>query len=204
MNERNKMSIEKLISYKKDFADIDQYTKEIEYLEPLIKNVPDLETIKKDQEAMKILSSNYTIKVSQYTFEILMALTEKNHYKSIESLFFNYSKSQPQLIVVSDLKEQKELLTTSNLHIKLSKDSIKSVNDSEYKVGLNKRDYEFFEKLDSVYKKTILSENERTGGSILKAEESGMDDSVMEVKSRYLDEPVKKNIDKEVKGVMLD
>ena len=106
----HKNEVYKLISLQKDFSDIPTYTKEIEYIIPFLINIPDMETIQKDLVACKILTKNPRTQVSQYTFEILMALTEKFHYKSVENLFFNNSnksgsKAVPQLEVIEDLPQ---------------------------------------------------------------------------------------------------
>ena len=157
-DQRDKTSIDKLIELKKDFSDIENYIKEIEYLIPILENVPTMEAIQKDEYACKILTRSSRIKVSQYTFEILMALTEKNHYKSVESLFFNCSNKgggksavQPQLEVIQNGPEYQALIELSSLNTGLTKDQQKNINKSEYDIGIPEIEYDFLTQLDEIY-----------------------------------------------------
>ena len=96
-----------LLDIKKDFSDIDEYIDDIEHIWPILENPPEIEKIQNDARTCKIQSTNFMVKVSQYTFEVLMAITEKNNYRCVENLFFHYSKNQPQQVVVKDREELK-------------------------------------------------------------------------------------------------
>jgi hypothetical protein len=88
-----KNQIQRLVPLKKDFADLPTYIKDIDYILPILENVPAVKEIQKDTKAKEILINCTRTQVSQYTFEILMALTEKFNYKTVENLFFyNTSK----------------------------------------------------------------------------------------------------------------
>lgn len=157
-DQREKVNVEKLVELKKDFSDIENYTKEIEYQIPILENVPTMEAIQKDEFACKILTRSSKIKVSQYTFEILMALTEKNHYKSVESLFFNCSNKggskiavQPQLEVIQNGPEYQALIEISSLNTGQTKEHQKSINQTNYEIGIPSIEHDFITQLDQIY-----------------------------------------------------
>ena len=144
-----KKQVQRLIALKKDFADIPTYIKDADYILPILEAVPPVKDIQKDNKAREILLNQTRTKVSQYTFEILMALTEKYNYKTVENLFFyNTSKSinaVPQLEVIKDLQEVVLLntgMTTSDRD---------TTNTSPYDVGLAEKAFEFGLRLDESY-----------------------------------------------------
>jgi hypothetical protein len=80
-----KKQIQRLIPLKKDFADLPTYIKDIDYILPILERVPAVTEIQRDKKTKDILINCTRTQVSQYTFEILMALTEKFNYKTVEN-----------------------------------------------------------------------------------------------------------------------
>lgn len=150
-----KENIEKLFLLQKDFSETEQYVKEINYQEPIFKNIPDLDSLPKDQEVCKIQTYNYIIYVSQYTYEVLYSLTEKNHYKTIESLFFVKPRdSHPHLVVVKNLTDE-GYLGVSCQHTKHDATDIDKINGIPYQSGLQREDFLYYSKLDDIYKRKV-------------------------------------------------
>ena len=119
-----------------------------------------MDTIQNDEKAIRILTRAIRIKVSQYAFETLMALTERYHYKSVENLFFNTSiKSSrqmiPQLEVIEDKKEYEELFKGSSLHTGLTEKQKQEVNNSDYFYGVTKEKWLMKRGLDLAYEKKL-------------------------------------------------
>ena len=57
-NAQIKVDLARILNYKKDFLEIPSYAKEIEYLDPSIRDLPSLEVIRNDQKIGQIFSSS--------------------------------------------------------------------------------------------------------------------------------------------------
>lgn len=141
-DEKTKKRILELFEKQKDFHCIDQYAKEIAHIEPIIKNNPVSECIEKDDEMKKIFKSHYIIYLSQYTYEVLQSVTEKNLYKIINKLFFRKCKDMPypELVVVKNLTDE-GYVGQCNLSTNFSSTDISNTNSIQYHTGLLKEDF---------------------------------------------------------------
>ena len=139
-DDRARKRIIELFEKQKDFSCIDQYSKEISHIEPIIKNIPVLECLEKDEETRKIFCQHYIIYLSQYTYEVLLNLKEKNHYQTIDRLFFHNPNKYPALVVVKNLTDE-GYVGQNSLNTKLNADEINSTNSVPYHTGLHKEDF---------------------------------------------------------------
>ena len=101
-DEAPKRRIAQLFQKKIDFHCIPQYAKEISHIEPIITRNPQMECLKIDEDTQKIFCSHYIIYLSQHTYEVLVRLREKIHFKSIDRVFFTNSEKGPELVVVKN------------------------------------------------------------------------------------------------------
>jgi hypothetical protein len=53
-----KEGIEAILKYKHDFLDIPSYAEEIKYIEPILREIPDIESMKSDRQLAKIFTSS--------------------------------------------------------------------------------------------------------------------------------------------------
>ena len=155
-DDKTKKRIAELFEKQKDFSSIDQYAKEIAHIEPIIKNNPVVEALEKDDDIRKIFKSHYIIYLSQYTYEVQHSVTEKNHYKIINNLFFNKKKDTqiPELVVVKNLTDE-GYVGQCNLSTNFSSTDISNTNSIQYHTGLQKEDFLYLHKLDDLYKKKV-------------------------------------------------
>ena len=56
--EKIRENIEAILKYKRDFLDIPAYAKELQYIEPVLKEMPDIESMKSDTQLAKIFTSS--------------------------------------------------------------------------------------------------------------------------------------------------
>lgn len=53
-----KDNINAILKYKRDFLDIPAYAEELQYIEPVLKEMPDIESMKNDKQLAKIFTSS--------------------------------------------------------------------------------------------------------------------------------------------------
>jgi hypothetical protein len=62
-----KENIDAILKYKRDFLDIPAYAEEIKYIEPVLKDMPDIESMKNDKKLAQIFtSSKFFVKSSSF------------------------------------------------------------------------------------------------------------------------------------------
>jgi hypothetical protein len=89
------------------------------------------ECLEKDEETRKIFCHHYIIYLSQYTYEVLIRLKEKNNFKLIDRLFFTNSPKCPELVIVKNLTDE-GYVGQNTLNTKLMADEINLTNAIPY------------------------------------------------------------------------
>lgn len=124
--------IRELFLKKTDFSYIPQYAKEISHIEPIISRNPVAACYEKDEETRRIFCNHYIIYLSQYTYEVLIRLKEKNNSKLINRLFCNKNtRDCPELVIVKNLTDE-GYVGQNTLNTKLLAEEINQTNAIPY------------------------------------------------------------------------
>ena len=97
--------IEQVLKHKKDFFEYPNYVEEIAYIEPILKDLPDIENMKNDKKLNQIFSSSkcrrfwlkdvdFQIYLSQFAYETLLSVSERSNIKSLTQMFFQNKNSK--------------------------------------------------------------------------------------------------------------
>ena len=121
--------------------------------------MPTYESMRADSNLGKILSSNFTIYLTRYAYEVLITIMERKQLKTVNHLFFDQKKRK---IFISNNLSQSAYVASTILGTSLSSSEIEAINNQPYHTGLNRDDYIFMSKLEDLYIKKITKDQRDT------------------------------------------
>ena len=115
--------------------------------------------MKNDRKLGNIFTSNYHLYLSQYAYEVLVSIMERNQLKAMDYLFFDNRKRK---IYISKNLTNSAYIGKMSLGTNMSPSELEKVNSQPYYHGLNREDYIFMAKLEDLYIRKITKDQRDT------------------------------------------
>ena len=97
-------NVHAILKYKRDFLDIPAYAEELQYIEPVLKDMPDIESMKNDKQLAKIFtSSKFQFRSNTFRFH---AVFESVHLRNFVQHDGKIAAQISKVVVVRSEKEE--------------------------------------------------------------------------------------------------